>query len=397
MNDAPWSASAFMAATGSSPSPSKRLDQRIVLIEEASGGIIVFDRQLGAGKTVIAGRHIDQRYPDSRWRLVKIADLDFQRLIATSRLRSRATRTQTPSRSRSKSRLQCHVRDEPLARSGTRSEAISSDRRRSMACRSVFRDFQATPFIVRRNAGPSANSNRYDCLIRALAASNAATTNAFDIRAKRGLSLMTLENATCSICAGSRYSASLWPGFSVSFDSAFAFLAYVSNEKGNSISVIDTDKMETVATIKTGQRPRGIEVSHDGKFVFVAVGDDDKIQVFDTKTLGDAGELPSGPDPEQFTLDPSGKILYVANENDAMVTIIDMAKRTAIGRGIGRHRARRHGGQPGFQGSDMHVRDDEHGSFHRYHKPRNRRQLAGRFPSALLGLQVRRIGVVGDL
>ena len=50
----------------------------------------------------------------------------------------------------------------------------------------------------------------------------------------------------------------------VSFDSAFAFLAYVSNEKGNSISVIDTDKMETVATIKTGQRPRGIEVTRDG-------------------------------------------------------------------------------------------------------------------------------------
>jgi len=41
-------------------------------------------------------------------------------------------------------------------------------------------------------------------------------------------------------------------GSLLSFDSADAFLAYVSNEKGNSISVIDTDKMETIATIKTG-------------------------------------------------------------------------------------------------------------------------------------------------
>src|ERR1700761_4665585 len=112
-------------------------------------------------------------------------------------------------------------------------------------------------------------------------------------------------------------------GLLLSFDPAFAFLAYVSNEKGNSISVIDTEKMETVATIKTGQRPRGIEVTRDGKFVFVALGDDDTIQVFDTKTHNDAGSLPSGPDPEQFTLDPAGKLLYVANENDAMVTIID--------------------------------------------------------------------------
>ena len=39
---------------------------------------------------------------------------------------------------------------------------------------------------------------------------------------------------------------------------ASAFLAFVSNEKGNSISVVDTDKMDTVATIPTGQRPRGI-------------------------------------------------------------------------------------------------------------------------------------------
>ena len=99
-----------------------------------------------------------------------------------------------------------------------------------------------------------------------------------------------------------------WSGFFSQFDPAFAFLAYVSNEKSNSVSVIDTDKMETVATVKTGQRPRGIEVSRDGKLVFVALGDDDIIQVIDTKSLNVVGELPSGPDPEQFALDPAGKI-----------------------------------------------------------------------------------------
>src|ERR1700682_3704844 len=94
-------------------------------------------------------------------------------------------------------------------------------------------------------------------------------------------------------------------GFSLSADPAFAFLAYVSNEKGNSVSVIDTDKMETIATVKTGQRPRGIEVSRDGKLVYVALGDDDIIQVFDAKTFNSAGDLLSGPDPAQFTMDPA--------------------------------------------------------------------------------------------
>lgn len=120
-------------------------------------------------------------------------------------------------------------------------------------------------------------------------------------------------------------------GFVLSVDPARAFLAYVSNEKSNTVSVIDTDKMETIATIKTGQRPRGIEVSRDGKFVYVALGDDDIIQVIDTKSLTVVGELPSGPDPEQFAIDPAGKTLYVANENDAMVTVIDLEKRASVG------------------------------------------------------------------
>ena len=39
----------------------------------------------------------------------------------------------------------------------------------------------------------------------------------------------------------------------------WAYTAYVSNEKGNTVSVIDTDKWAVTATIKVGQRPRGIE------------------------------------------------------------------------------------------------------------------------------------------
>jgi PQQ-dependent catabolism-associated beta-propeller protein len=112
---------------------------------------------------------------------------------------------------------------------------------------------------------------------------------------------------------------------------AHAFTAYVSNEKGNTVSVIDTDKWVVTKTIKVGQRPRGIEFTKDGKFVMVAVGDDDTIQMIDTTTQGIVDTLPSGPDPELFVQDPTGKILYVANENDNTVTIIDIEKRSRIG------------------------------------------------------------------
>src|SRR3981081_1798723 len=121
---------------------------------------------------------------------------------------------------------------------------------------------------------------------------------------------------------------------------AGAYLAYVSNEKSNTVSVIDTAKWEVVRTIKVGQRPRGIEFTRDQKYVLVAVGDDDTIQMIDTKTNQIADSLPSGPDPELFVQDATGKTLYVANENDNTVTIIDLEKRVRLGaipRGVEAH------------------------------------------------------------
>ncbi len=111
---------------------------------------------------------------------------------------------------------------------------------------------------------------------------------------------------------------------------ASAFVAYVSNEKSNTVSLIDTHKWIVTKTIKVGQRPRGIEFARDGKSVLVAVGDDDKIEVIDAATQQVVDSLPSGPDPELFTQDAAGKILYVANENDNTVTIIDLEKRARV-------------------------------------------------------------------
>ncbi len=45
---------------------------------------------------------------------------------------------------------------------------------------------------------------------------------------------------------------------------ADAYMAYVSNERDNTISVVDLDQMKTVATVTIGQRPRGITLTKDG-------------------------------------------------------------------------------------------------------------------------------------
>jgi PQQ-dependent catabolism-associated beta-propeller protein len=106
--------------------------------------------------------------------------------------------------------------------------------------------------------------------------------------------------------------------------SALAYTAFVTNEKDNSVSVIDTEKMEVTKTFKVGQRPRGVILSNDAKWLIVCTSDENLIQVYDTKTYELVKTLPSGPDPELLTLHPSGNPLYVANEDDNLVTVIDI-------------------------------------------------------------------------
>ena len=98
---------------------------------------------------------------------------------------------------------------------------------------------------------------------------------------------------------------------------------FVSNEKDNTVTVIDGDTYEVIDTIKTERRPRGIILSPDYKELYVAAGDGNIIDVVDTKTLKVVRQLESGPDPELMDVDQDGKIIYIANEDDSMVTIME--------------------------------------------------------------------------
>src|SRR5580704_11392430 len=60
---------------------------------------------------------------------------------------------------------------------------------------------------------------------------------------------------------------------------AGAYTAYVTNERDNTVSVVDLDKMATVKTVPVGQRPRGIAITADGSQILVCASDDDTIQV----------------------------------------------------------------------------------------------------------------------
>ena len=111
---------------------------------------------------------------------------------------------------------------------------------------------------------------------------------------------------------------------------AAAYTVYVSNEKGNSITVLDSATFEVLKTIPVGQRPRGIMLTKDGKYLLICASDEDSVQVLDVERREIVGELPSGPDPELLNIHPSGSPVYVANEDDNLLTVIDLADKKVL-------------------------------------------------------------------
>ncbi len=111
---------------------------------------------------------------------------------------------------------------------------------------------------------------------------------------------------------------------------ALADEIWVTNEKDDTISVIDIDTLEVVRTIPTGERPRGITFSKDHSVVYICASDSDAVQVMDPETGEILHDLPSGEDPEQFVLHPDNRRLYIANEDDAITTVVDTETRKVI-------------------------------------------------------------------
>lgn len=122
--------------------------------------------------------------------------------------------------------------------------------------------------------------------------------------------------------------------------------AFVSNEVGDNVSVIDVRTDSVVATLDAGQRPRGIRLTPDGKTLIVAVSgspragpgvDESKLPPADRSKDGMAlvdlatrqvRRLPGGVDPENFDVSSDGKTIYVANEDASAVSFVDVPSST---------------------------------------------------------------------
>lgn len=124
---------------------------------------------------------------------------------------------------------------------------------------------------------------------------------------------------------------------------AGGYRVYVTNERSGDLSVIDGATHEVVATVPLGKRPRGIQVSPDGKQLFIALSGSpiagpgvdestlppadpsaDGIGVVDIESLKLLRILRGVSDPEQLVVSKDGKHLYIASEDTGTAVVVDV-------------------------------------------------------------------------
>lgn len=122
------------------------------------------------------------------------------------------------------------------------------------------------------------------------------------------------------------------------------YAIYVTNESSGDLSVIDGGTQSVVSTLALGKRPRGIELSHDRRSLYVALsgspvagpGVDEKtlpppdkgadgIGIVDRAGVRLTRVVRGVSDPEQVAASPDGRTLFVASEDTGRAVFIDVA------------------------------------------------------------------------
>jgi YVTN family beta-propeller protein len=89
------------------------------------------------------------------------------------------------------------------------------------------------------------------------------------------------------------------------------------------LSVIDTTAMETVASVYTGARAHVVAYTNDERQAWVANIAEDNVSILDVSTLRIVGTLPTGKGPTGLVFSRDGRYAYVSNLGDKTVAVVD--------------------------------------------------------------------------
>lgn len=99
---------------------------------------------------------------------------------------------------------------------------------------------------------------------------------------------------------------------------------FVSDEKAG-VHVLDGRSGAREGELKTGERPRGLALSPDGRVLLVAASNANRIELWDTHSLQHLRDIGPVSDPERIALSPDGRRLYAASEDSSSALAFDVA------------------------------------------------------------------------
>ena len=107
-------------------------------------------------------------------------------------------------------------------------------------------------------------------------------------------------------------------------------LAYVSNEKSGTISIIDTATDQVLGEIRAGSKPRGAAVSADGRQLYVSDQPANALLLVDLATRNISGRIELGESPEGVSISADGRWVAAASELSNGVAIVETASQRKV-------------------------------------------------------------------
>lgn len=105
---------------------------------------------------------------------------------------------------------------------------------------------------------------------------------------------------------------------------------FATNLASGKLSVIDTNTLETIASIPTGSRCHVVTLTNDNRYAWVANIGEDNISIVDTTNYRILGTIPVGHGPTGIAFSVDGRFAYVSNQEDKNVTVVDTTSHEVI-------------------------------------------------------------------
>ena len=106
---------------------------------------------------------------------------------------------------------------------------------------------------------------------------------------------------------------------------------FITGDGSSSMSVIDTATDKVTKTVEVGKSPNGISLTPDDKQLLVTVNGDDKVLWLDAKTQATLGSV-DVKKPHTVSITPDGKLAYVTSQDPGhfALVVLDVDKRTVL-------------------------------------------------------------------